>query len=126
MPRAAWRAYDTATNRIVAAATASPRRAPCHSGDIEVVALRVAEISRTAGEELRVDWLFGHAGAGVAHLLRQPVDLVGGVDHHADGEADASAAGRLGSAFPSRASWVVGNSASTMPRSSNANMLSPQ
>jgi len=36
---------------------------------------------------------FGHTGAGGAHLFCQPVDLVGGVDHHSDGEADAAGAG---------------------------------
>jgi len=35
--------------------------------------------------KIRVDGLFGDAGAGGAHLLGEPVNLVGAVDHHADG-----------------------------------------
>src|SRR5215469_3825281 len=68
-------------------------------GDLEVVALRVAEVCRPAGEELRVDGLFCYAGAGGPHPLCQLVDLVGRIDLYADGEADAPTA-RLGFGVP--------------------------
>jgi hypothetical protein len=39
-----------------------------------------------------VDAFLDHASARGANLLGQPVNLVGAVDHHADGEPDASGA----------------------------------
>ena len=68
-------------------------------GDLEVVAFWVAEMGRASGDELRVDGFLGHASAGGAHLLGEPVNLLGAVDLHADGEADASGA-RLGFGVP--------------------------
>jgi hypothetical protein len=88
-------------------------------GDLEVVAFWVAEVGRTSGEELRVDGFLGDASAGGTHLLGEPVNVVGAVDHNADGESDASGA-RLGMGFPSRASFARGNRAKTMPPSSKA------
>jgi hypothetical protein len=51
-----------------------------------------------------------HMDAGVAHLLCQPVDLVGASTIMPMVKRMPPVPGS-GSAFPSRASWVMGNSA---------------